>query len=72
MDKELDFDFGELLPQFLEDGDKQITAGNLSRYAGPERRNHDRRSANDRRARLRFQPGKCIDRRDVPERRKTQ
>ena len=65
----LGFDFGELNPEFIEDlAEIDGTKARMA-YKGPERRIAERRNNENRRNQLRFEPGKCIDRREVTDRR---
>ncbi len=63
------FDFGELNPEFANDMANIDGSRQRSNYAGLERRQCHRRKAEDRRIQLRFEPGKCLDRRELCDRR---
>jgi hypothetical protein len=64
-----DFDFGELSLEFLDNNQAAASFVAKDIHSGPERRAQHRRMANDRRTDLRFEPGKCIERRYKSDRR---
>ena len=64
-----EFDFGDLNPEFLDDSDSAICLDTINSYDGPERRSKKRRLTESRRANLRFEPGKCMERRSNGDRR---
>ena len=62
-------DSGKLRPEIEKDKTNLDGRGLRYTYAGQERRLDRRRRADDRRNNLRFEPGKCIDRREHCDRR---
>lgn len=64
-----DFDFGELSLELVDDTHAPATFEAKDIHSGPERRAQHRRKDNDRRIVLRFEPGKCMERRHVADRR---
>ena len=65
----MEFDFGEVHPDIENDLVAPDDSPSRNVYIGPERRLGRRRKTDDRRGTLRFEPGKCIDRREINDRR---
>jgi hypothetical protein len=65
----MEYDFDEINHEFKNDM-ANIDGSKLGKtYAGLEKRLSRRRKRDDRRNNLRFEPGKCIDRREHCDRR---